>query len=146
MEKRGRKSGAELAVPDKKILEKYDRPKPVSGLTPDQGDIWIDIVSDLPADWFPKHTHEILAQYCRHCASVQKIDMLIAQLENGGHTESDEGDFDFIASYDQLLKMRERESRAASSHATRLRITPQATYDKSKSKGKSNAVKRPWEN
>lgn len=141
MAKRGRESGADLAVPPSRVLEKQTRPMPLSGLTSEQGDLWIDIVSDLPATWFPKHTHEILAQYCRHCITVQKIDQMIVTLENGEPSEDD--DFDFIASYDQLLRMRERESRAASSHATRLRITPQATYDKSKKKGSS--VKRPWE-
>lgn len=133
MAKPGRTSGAELAVQNHQV-EKLDRPTPLTGLTTDQGDLWIDIVSDLPADWFPQHTHEILGQYCRHCISVRKLDQLISKMENDESFDVDE--------YDKLLKMRERESRAASSHATRLRLTPQATYDKSKKKQQSN--KKLW--
>lgn len=48
-----------------------------------------------------------------------------------------------IEEYDRLLKMQEREGRAMSSLATRMRITQQTTYDKSKKKPVTG--KKPWE-
>tara|TARA_R110000824_G_scaffold298062_1_gene486319 strand:- start:11372 stop:11782 length:411 start_codon:yes stop_codon:yes gene_type:complete len=135
MTKPGRNSSSDLALAKNTIVDRIERPIPSSNLSPDEADIWMDTVGDLPGTWFPVHTHELLAQYCRHCVSVEKIAALILQIENAE-------EFD-IKEYDNLLKMRERESRAASSHATRLRLTPQSTYDKSKKKGSS--VKRPWE-
>jgi hypothetical protein len=48
-----------------------------------------------------------------------------------------------LGEYDQLLKMQEREGRALSSLATRLRITQQATVS-AKAK-KPSGLKRPWE-
>ena len=49
-----------------------------------------------------------------------------------------------VGDYDLLLKMQEREGRALSSLATRMRMTQQTQYDKSKKRG-SGAVKKPWE-
>jgi hypothetical protein len=48
-----------------------------------------------------------------------------------------------IGALDQLYKMQEREGRALSSLATRMRITQQTTYDKSKKKPAQ--TKNPWE-
>ena len=44
---------------------------------------------------------------------------------------------------DRLLKMQEREGRAISALATRMRLTQQSTYDKSKKK--PTAALRPWD-
>jgi hypothetical protein len=48
-----------------------------------------------------------------------------------------------LAQYHSLLRAEEEQSRAIASLATRLRITQQSTYDKSKKKPLD--VKRPWE-
>ena len=57
-------------------------------------------------------------------------------------------DDDGLKRYDKMLAMREREVRSASSLATRLRITRQATTDP-KTVGRANAAvgrsKKPWE-
>lgn len=78
----------------------------------------------------------MLAQYCRHVVSSRHIAKLIYDLE------TKKGGFD-VGEYDQLLKMQEREGRALSSLATRMRMTQQATFDKSKTKPKE--AKKLWE-
>ena len=57
--------------------------------------------------------------------------------------ELSEGAFD-LDRYDLLTKMAERESRIIASLMTKLRITPQSTYDQSKKKPLQE-VGRPWE-
>jgi len=89
----------------------------------------------MPADWFGAETYPLLVQYCRHVVSSDRVAQLIAAAEAGDQ-------FD-VREYDQLLKMQEREGRAMSALATRMRLTQQTTYDKSKRK--PSAAKRPWE-
>jgi hypothetical protein len=77
----------------------------------------------------------MLAQYCRHVVSARRVAQLIADCE------ASEG-FD-VENYDRLLKMQEREGRALSSLATRMRLSQQTTYDKSKKK--PGQTRKPWE-
>lgn len=132
MGERGRKSALEASVVP---INGFDRPKPPSTLTDEQSAIWAKVVDALPADWFRPEAIEVLVMYCRHAVTARRVADLIKRLEA-------QDEFD-VQEYDRLLKMQEREGRALSSLATRLRITPQATRD-SKSK-KPNQVKRPWE-
>jgi hypothetical protein len=74
--------------------------------------------------------------YCRHTVSARRVSELIAGMEGSS-------DFDLEA-YDRLLKMQERESRAMSSLATRMRLTQHSTYDAKKKKG-STLTQKPWE-
>lgn len=129
---RGRKSGASLAVVHP--LTVIHRPNPPSLLTRDQADEWRAIVARMPADWFPRETHGLLAAYCQHITELASIAQLINQVKQAGTLD--------VASYDRLLKMRERESRAASSLATRMRITQQSTYDENKKKPLT--IDEPW--
>lgn len=133
---RGRTSGSELETIKHSALTTIERPMPIPELTPEQADIWLDITGNLPADWFPLETHQMLAQYCRHVISARRVASLIQQYEAG------EKDMP-VEDYDRLLKMQEREGRALSSLATRMRITQQATYDPKRKK--SNPEKKPWE-
>lgn len=126
---RGPKSTASLEVVSSGISAIH-RPEPVSGLTTDQANEWIDIVNRLPAEWFPRETHGMLAQYCRHIVSSRRVGELIESLV-GGEMASE----NFVGDYDKLLKMQEREGRAMSSLATRMRISQQAQYSKDKGKG-----------
>jgi hypothetical protein len=137
MGKRGRKSGAELAtISAHSVIERVARPDAPYELTDAQCVIWRRISDDLPADWFtPKHVG-LLKQYCRHEAQADRVAMLIEQ-------EVDKPIID-LQQYDKLLAMQEREGRALSSLATRMRITQQALYDKSK-KAPSASAKNPWD-
>lgn len=132
---RGRKSAASLTVVSGNGIEAVERPRPLPELTDEQSGVWLDIVNRLPADWFPVETHGLLAQYCRHIISARRVAQLIEQAESGDGLE--------IEDYDRLLKMQEREGRALSSLATRMRLSQQATYDAKKQKPK--AAKKPWQ-
>lgn len=138
MKQRGRKSSAQLeVVPQDGVVATVERPKAPPELTDAQAEVWQDVVEALPADWFPPETRPLLAMYCRHVGDGQRISQLI---------EDECGREDFnIKIYDALLKMQEREARSASSLATRMRLTQQATYDKERKKGEGRGVKRPWQ-
>jgi hypothetical protein len=130
---RGRKSAASLTVAAP--VQTLDRPDAPYDLTDEQSDEWWAVVNRMPADWFPRETHALLAGYCRHVVSARRISQLIVDAES-----SNPVDVDVL---DKLYKMQERESRAISSLATRMRITQQTQYDKSKKRG--TQAKNPWE-
>lgn len=138
---RGRVSAASLEVASAKPLETVQRPDAPYDLTDEQSEEWWAVVNRLPADWFPRETHGVLAQYCRHVVAARRV----AQLVRAAESEVDEGGQAVLDlnRYDQLLKMQEREGRALSSLATRLRITQQATM--SEKAKKPSQAKRPWE-
>lgn len=133
MGSRGRKSSQELTRAP--TVEVVDRPDAPYDLTDEQSEEWWAIVNRMPADWFPRETHGMLAQYCRHVIASRRVAQLIK-----GHEDNPVMD---IEGYDRLLKMQEREGRAISSLATRMRISQQTTYDPKKKKG--SPVKPPWE-
>ena len=111
------------------------RPDPVPDLTEEQAAEWRAIVNRMPADWFPRETHGMLAQYCRHVVASRRVAQLVASIEASA-------EFDILA-YDRALKMQEREGRAISSLATRMRISQQTSYDPKRKRGV--AGKKPWE-
>lgn len=125
-----RKSKAELSVVSPVVV--IPRPAAPDELTDEQAAVWEGLVSSLPGEWFPQATHGLLTQYCRHVIAANRINQII---------ERDEG-FD-VDHFDKLLKMQERESRAIASLATRMRISQQSLYDKSKRR--KPAGPRPWE-
>lgn len=123
---RGRKSAAELAIIGPSGVETIRRPETPDDLSDEQAEEWRAVVNRMPADWFPRETHGLLIQYCRHVIAARRIAELIVEIE-----KSDTLD---VGEYDRLLKMQEREGRAISSLATRMRISQHSTYDKSKKK------------
>lgn len=126
MNGRGRRSSASLAVISSSGIAAVERPRPPADLSGEQAEEWIAIVNRLPADWFGRETEALLAQYCRHIVASRRVANLVAQAE--ADTECD------LKDYDRLLKMQEREGRAITSLATKMRISQQSTYDKSKKK------------
>lgn len=135
MEGRGRKSAASLSVISGAGIEPVRRPEPLPELTDEQAHEWRVIVNSLPADWFRAETLPMLAQYCRHVVAARRVAQLI-EMQAG----ADELDLDAM---DKLAKMQDRESRALTTLGTKMRITQQATYDKSKKKPLQS--KKPWE-
>lgn len=132
---RGPQSAASLSVISSNGIGAVERPRPPQELTDEQADEWIAVVNRLPAEWFGRETQGLLAQYCRHVVASRKVASLIEQAE---------ADVDFnIKDYDRLLKMQEREGRAITSLATKMRISQQSTYDKSKKKPVEN--RKPWQ-
>jgi hypothetical protein len=117
-------------------VEAIQRPDAPYDLTDEQAQEWWAVVARMPADWFPRETHALLSQYCRHVVSARRVAQLIAAEE-----AKDELD---IEAYDRLGKMAERESRVLASLATKMRISQQSTYDQSKSKKPKALTGVPW--
>ena len=143
MRQRGRKSSASLSVVTGGAT--IERPLPPDELTDEMKDEWVATVNRLEADWFTRETHPILVQYCRHVVTARRVAQLIQNMETV--PEDSETGFD-IDEYDKLLRMQEREGRAISSLATRMRLTQQAKYTTQAagtSRGKSKTSKKPWQ-
>lgn len=136
MAARGRKSAASMEITIPSNVEVVHRPQPPNELTPEQQDEWCAVVDRMPADWFPRETHGLLVQYCRHVIAARRIAQLIAKTEKAKAFDVDV--------YDKILKMQEREGRAISSLATRMRITQQATV-RAESARKPEQLAAPWE-
>lgn len=135
MEGRGRKSAASLTVVSSNPTQAYQRPAAPDDLTEEQAREWAAVVNRLPADWFPRETHPVLAAYCRHIVAGRHIAQLISKIEKGRSIEVDD--------YDKLLKMQERESRAVTACARSMRLTQQTTYLPTKQK--PAPVENPWD-
>jgi hypothetical protein len=135
VEGRGRKSAASLAIISSSGIETIERPRPPSELNDEQSFEWNAVVNRLPADWFGRETQGLLAQYCRHVVAARRVASLITSAEADPECS--------IKDYDRLLKMQEREGRAISSLATKMRLSQQTTYDKSRKKPTS--ARKPWE-
>jgi hypothetical protein len=136
MTKRGRKSAASLALRPVTPVEATPRPAPPDELSDEEADEWRAVVDRLPADWFARETHPLLVQYCRHVVTARRIRQLIAKLEA-------EEDFS-LKDWADTLKMQQRESAVLATLATKMRISQQSTYDKSRKKGDGGKSK-PWD-
>lgn len=147
---RGRTSAAELSVISGGGIETIRRPEPPIDLTEDEGEVWRTVVNRLPADWFPAETLPMLGQYCRHAIAAKRVASMIEQLDKEigdaitKGTPAGEAVLGSAKMLDRLYKMQERESRCLSSLATKMRISQQTTYDKSRKKP-ANGPKKPWE-
>ena len=122
-------------------FDAHQRPDAPYDLTDEQVDEWRAVVNRMPADWFPRETHGMLSQYCRHIVSARRIAQLI---EDTMKPSKSRKAFD-VDAYNQLLIMQEREGRALSSLATRMRLSQQAAYDKTKKKPSTIQGKLPWD-
>lgn len=140
MKQRGRRSAASLSV----IAGTIDgRPQPPSGLTKEQQEIWNRVVAAEPADWFrTAAAQQLLVLYCRHIQTAVKLESVIADAW---------GDEDSTpAQVDRLLKMRDRETRACVTLATKMRLTNQSRYTAEKAgtagRQETSQPKKPWHN
>lgn len=118
------------------VVSAVHRPLPPEDLTVEQKHEWNVIVQKLPPDWFPEETWPLLKQYCR---LITRARQLAVYFGNGKGIERD-----------VFLKLTHEEvevSRAIVVLATKMRITQQSTYDKTKSKKKQfrSSIQKPWE-
>ena len=117
---RGPRSAAALATVST-ITEA--RPPPPEHLTPEQAELWVVITNALPAGWFKKEAHALLAVYCQHVSTAQKLGKQIDAFQDPWLNEPEGFD-----RFSKLLKLRETETRAMAALATRMRITQQSRY------------------
>ena len=142
MNKRGRESAAELSVVP--IDVKLHRPEPPEALREPEAKVWREIVSSLPAGWFNPSNEPLLAAYCRHVVTADRLAILIKETEDRGP--------DSLKDWDKLLMMRDRETKAATSLARSMRFTQQAQMHPrtaARAVNKSSATKlwerKPWD-
>ena len=118
MAKRGRKSAAELAVV--RVSLEGSRPPAPEELTGDEAQLWHGIVESIPGGWISPAQEPLLAAYCRHVSAANRLSAMVDEfdpdLKKAGALER----------LGKLLSMRERETKALSSLATRMRLTQQA--------------------
>lgn len=140
MEQRGRKSIAALTLPNPSLA--VQRLRPFGHLSDAEQSVWLEIVNDQPADAFTSTHAPLLELYCRHIVQSRVISEEIANFDRAWMADA-EG----LKRYDKLLAMVEREGRAASSIATRLRITRQAVDQQTIARKLVNHSKsrKPWE-
>lgn len=141
MAARGRKSAAALSV----VAGTIDgRPQPPDDLTPFQRDVWQRTTASEAATFFRTAALQaLLKEYCRHVEASDNLAKMI-----NGYSLADLADDANLAKYEWLLKTRDRETKALSDKATKLRLTnqsrytPQAAATASKT---SSAPRKPWE-
>lgn len=136
----GRKSAAALAVVTQLPGQ---RPEPPADLTSEQAEEWRAVVGSEPADWFPRATHGMLADYCRSvvlarhvAAQINAFDMALIETEEG------------LKRFDKLSAILERHTRASASLATRMRLTQQSRYNALSANTAHKPVggtQKPWE-
>lgn len=119
-------------------IETIRRPDPPEELTDEQAFEWRAVVNRMPADWFPRETHGLLVQYCRHRVAARRIAQLIERAEG-------QEDFD-IDDYERLLRMQDKEGRGLSLLATRMRLSQQSTMRVEQVRGRTPSLqKKPWD-
>lgn len=127
MKTRGRDSSASLEVAKIANINAVQRPDAPYDLSQEETEVWWTVVNSKPADWFPPSTHGLLKSYCRHAANADRI----ARSLNDAWKAPEQD----VGLLDKLSAMHERESRAMSSLATRMRTSQHSTYDPKKQKG-----------
>ena len=144
MATRGRKSAASSQVAKALVgsLGISQRLAPPVHMSDAEASVWLQVINDQPASSFTDTHSPMLEQYCRHVVQSRVVADMICAFDSAWAND-DEG----LKRYDKLLAMQEREGRAASSLATRLRITRQAIDQVTVARSQINAPKgrKPWE-
>ena len=155
MAKRGRKSAEETAIAalrrDAQDLIVESAPDAPYDLNDDEAAVWRAVVATKPASYFGPETQPLLAQYCRHVVGARTCADMVRTLEDMVRREAEKETADergatimsAAKELDRLFKMRDRESRAMSSLAVKLRLTQSATYDREKKL--PTGKRRPWQ-
>jgi len=117
-------------------IEITERQRAPHDLNDEETEVWTEVVSSEAADWFTVATRPLLAQYCRHVVQSRRVAELLERALSDKNLE--------IRDYNQLLKMQDRESRAISMLATKMRVSPQSTTNHRGNRQKT-LVRKPWE-
>jgi hypothetical protein len=118
------------------------RIEPPSGMPEAQAELWREIVKGEPTDFFNTATlRGILQNLCRHQAVTNEMSELIDEFKPEWLNDA-KG----LRRYEALLKIREKESRAAAQMATKLRLTNQSRYTNraAASATQDQNERRPW--
>lgn len=125
------------------IAPPIKHPAPPANLTAEQAQVWNDTVLALDPTWFRPEVLPLLANYCRHVAAADRlapmVDRALDDVDAIGIADPE-----IIKAADKIVAMHERQVRAASSLATRLRLTLQATRTADQTKPALKPA-NPWE-
>jgi hypothetical protein len=99
------------------VFELLRAPDAPYDLTDEQSKEWWAVINRCPPSWFPRETHGMLAQYCRHIVRARRVAELINAMEKDRSSKFN------LAEYKDLLRIEEEQTRAISSLATRMRIS-----------------------
>lgn len=137
MQQRGRKSAAQMESAGAVMV--IDRPDVPLDLTPEEADEWRAVVDGMPADWFPRETWPLLAQFCRHTVSARRVAQMV-----DSEMARDPIDVDTIG---KLLQMQARETSALKAMAAAMRLAQQSSrsHDTATTSKRKRTVKRLWD-
>jgi hypothetical protein len=140
MRQRGRRSAASLSV----VAGSIDgRPRPPECLNEKQAEVWERTVANEAADTFKTAAlQQLLVEYCRHVVTASNLSRMIEAVESQQVMSADD-----LSDYDGLLRMRDRETKAIASKATKLRLTNQSRYTPGAAGTASKAAteRKPWQ-
>ncbi|MCB4365747.1 hypothetical protein KIH07_18580 [Hydrogenophaga taeniospiralis] len=113
-----RQSAASLSVATPSLGA---RPPPPRELSDRQKALWLQYTACKPVGWFTDESLPLLVALVAHVEGFEV-------LEREFRAVTDLADIDKLKWYDQLAKLRQRESAAIASLSTKLRLTPQSRY------------------
>ena len=102
------------------ISPKDSRLAAPTSLTGRQKELWAEIVSAKPADWFTVDAQSLLVGYVRAIASHDYISLQIDAVECGREMD--------MQDVDKLYSMQERQAKLIQTFSTKLRLTQQSRY------------------
>lgn len=141
--KRGRKSAASMQVAGLNLTVTAERLNAPVHLADAESAVWQQLVDDQPPEAFSRVHGPLIELYARHITQARLLAEDLRAFEPAWMATP--GGLD---RYERLLKMAEREGRAASSLATRLRITRQAVEHRTTAGRKvanHSRHRKPWE-
>jgi phage terminase small subunit len=131
MRQRGRKSGEAKAVLSLIDLDQY-KPEAPGHLTPEQKQVWCDIVESMKSGSFVPATFPLLSLYCAHVTYSRSI---AAELRKTDIKED-------LPKFRQLAALQRNESAILCSLATKLRLLPKANTRRDRQE--TTATSQPW--
>ena len=132
MRQRGRKSGEAKAVLSLVDLDQY-KPEAPDDLTPEQKQVWCDIVESMKPGSFAPSTFPLLSLYCIHTTYSRCI---AAELRKTDIKED-------LPKFRQFAALQRNESAILCSLATKLRLLPRANTKLVRQE--ATVSSRPWE-
>ena len=127
-------------------------PAPPAELGPEAAAEWRAVTARMPSDWWGPENYALLTNFCRATIEARRLSATIDLLDQelAGEVDQDgRSALDAICTssrtLDRLLRMRSREVMTLSSLATRMRLSQQSCYDKTKAVKKRPAGPRPWD-
>ncbi len=135
-----RKSAASLAVVS--AAGPLARLAPTAGLSQTERSLWLEVVNSKPAEWFGAEHAPLLLQYVKHAVNSRLVQSQLAEFDPAWLADEDG-----MKRYDRLLAMHDREGRAMTNLATKMRLTQQAQYNaqSASTAARSTGQRKPWQ-